>query len=352
MSLYVRNVPKDLDEVNLKSIFIGCTHAIILRARKNVTLMTPVGTEDAVRQLFDTYPSFQLQSIFVEPVLHDGCVVAYVQLTDEQEMRTAVDDITNRETSLGSGKLRLTIQEQRQTKRTTKRNEMKQDEFRIKLYRLPTHVDERFLIRELNQIDISDSMAYVTVFREKLPANYFTDRSRIMAEDYNKALINLKSLFSSRNQFRSEPNIEIRSPTEDGRVVAFIRFNDPREIISAIDMCDSLDDLTIRNLGLNQLYFLPIATHRIVLQETLAQVINNKIEQTINTIKDHPNFPNINLFKKPFMIDDKAYILISIRGTNIQQLYKARMLFDDLLKGLPFQLYNHSWVSSVLFSNN
>ncbi|CAF4312182.1 unnamed protein product, partial [Rotaria sordida] len=65
-------------------------------------------------------------------------------------MRTAVNDINNMKISAGSGKLSLIIQEKRQMKQTTKINEIQQDEFRIKLYRLPTHVDENFPNRELN----------------------------------------------------------------------------------------------------------------------------------------------------------------------------------------------------------
>ncbi|CAF4218749.1 unnamed protein product, partial [Rotaria sordida] len=75
----------------------------------------------------------------------------------------------------------------------------------------------------------------------------------------------------------------------------------------------------------------------------LQKLLITKIEQTIKIIKGHPDLPNINLFKKPFMKDNKTNILITIRGTNIEQPYKARMIFDDLLKGLQFHLYNHSW---------
>jgi hypothetical protein len=206
-------------------------------------------------------------------------------------------------------------------------------------------VDERFLIQELNQHGMSDSMTYAIIFRKKLPETYFSNRSKIMSDENKNALINLKSLFACQKQFRSEPDIEIRPPTDDGRVVAFIRFNDPREIITAINMCDSLDNTTIQNIGLNYLHFIPLVSHRIILHQTLAQSINKKIDQTINIIQDHPNFSNVIVFKKPLMIDDKTNVLISIRGTNIQQLYKARILFDELLKGLQFQLYDHSWVS-------
>ncbi|CAF0892008.1 unnamed protein product [Rotaria sp. Silwood1] len=248
------------------------------------------------------------ESVFIEPYQHDGRVVAYVQFTDEQEMREAVDEINDRQTSVGAGLLRLSIvQQQRQTNIRRKTNENKQDEFRVKLYQLPSHIDERLLIRELNQYNISNSITYATVFR-----------------------------------------IEIRSPTEDGRAVAYIRFNDPRDIMTAINMCDSLDNFTMNNVGVNQLYFVPIVVHRIMVNQALAQVIDKKIEQTMNTIQTSHNFTNISVFKKTVMRDDNTNVLISIRGTNIQQLYKARILFDSLLKGLQFQLYNHSWVT-VLF---
>ncbi|CAF3375729.1 unnamed protein product [Rotaria sp. Silwood1] len=308
--------------------------------------MTPIGTEDTVYQLFDKYSSFQRESVFIEPYQHDGRVVAYVQFTDEQEMREAVDEINDRQTSVGAGLLRLSIvQQQRQTNIRRKTNENKQDEFRVKLYQLPSHIDERLLIRELNQYNISNSITYATVFRKKLPADYLLDRSGTMADDNKKTFIKLKSLFTSRNLFLSEPGIEIRSPTEDGRAVAYIRFNDPRDIMTAINMCDSLDNFTMNNVGLNQLYFVPIIVHRIMVNQALAQVIDKKIEQTMNTIQTSHNFTNISVFKKTVMRDDNTNVLISIRGTNIQQLYKARILFDSLLKGLQFQLYNHSWVS-------
>ncbi|CAF3563464.1 unnamed protein product [Rotaria sordida] len=294
------------------------------------------------------YPSFQRESVFIEPYQYDGRVVAYVQFTDEQEMRAAVDDINKIQPLIGAGILRLSVQEQRQINLRKKTNENKQDEFRVKLYQLPSHIDERSLIRELNQYNINDSITYTIVFRKKLSADYFLDRSKIMTEDNRKAFINLKSLFTSRHLFLSEPNIEIRSPTEDGRAVAYIHFNDPRDIMTAINMCDSLDNSTMSNIGLNKLHFVPIIVHKIIVNQALAQAINNKIEQTMNTIQTSSNFTNIMVFKKIVTKDDKANVLISIRGTNIQQLYKARILFDNLLKGLEFQLYNHSWVT-VLF---
>ncbi|CAF2794987.1 unnamed protein product [Rotaria sp. Silwood2] len=310
--------------------------------------MTPIETENTVYQLFEKYSSFQRESVFIEPYQHDGRVIAYVQFTDEQEMRIAVDEMNNMRTSIGAGTLRLSIQEQRQIKIRRKTNENKQDEFRVKLYQLPSHIDERALIRELNQTNINNSMTYAIVFRKKLPADYFSDRSKIIAEDNKNVFMKLKSLFATRHLFLSEPDIEIRSPTEDGRAVAYITFNDPRDIMSAINMCDSIDGFTMSNIGLKQLHFVPIIIHRIMVNQALAQAINNKIEQTMNTIQTSPDFTNISVFKKTIMKDDKTNVLISIRGTNIQQLYKARILFDNLLKGLQFQLYNHSWVSSSL----
>ncbi|CAF1370563.1 unnamed protein product [Rotaria sordida] len=310
--------------------------------------MAPIGNEDTVYQLFETYPSFQRESVFIEPYQYDGRVVAYAQFTDEQEMRAAVDEINKIQPLIGAGILRLSVQEQRQINLRKKTNENKQDEFRVKLYQLPSHIDERSLIRELNQYNINDSITYTIVFRKKLSADYFLDRSKIMTEDNRKAFINLKSLFTSRHLFLSEPNIEIRSPTEDGRAVAYIHFNDPRDIMTAINMCDSLDNSTMSNIGLNKLHFVPIIVHKIIVNQALAQAINNKIEQTMNTIQTSSNFTNIMVFKKIVTKDDKTNVLISIRGTNIQQLYKARILFDNLLKGLEFQLYNHSWVT-VLF---
>ncbi|CAF3878672.1 unnamed protein product [Adineta steineri] len=347
-SIYVRNVPRHFDETNLKAIFTQCADVMILRARQNTTMSTPVGMENIVRELFNTYSSFQSQSIFIEPNLNDGHVIAYVQFTDDQEMRIAVNDISNKNLSMGSGKLRIKIQQPRQLKFTTKRNEMKEDEFRIKFSKLPAHVDERFLLQELNQHNLSNSMTYVAVYRIKLPESYSFNRSNIiMTEDNKKALMNLKSLFSSQDHFYSEPEIDIRPATEDGRVAAYIRFHDPREIITAIDICDSLNNDIIRNIGLKYLHFIPLISHRIVLHDTLAQAIKNKLEQTIKTIQDDSKFSNINLFKKSSMINDKPNVVISIRGENIPQLYRARILFNDLLNGLLFQLYDHSWVTML-----
>ncbi|UJR32555.1 hypothetical protein I4U23_020016 [Adineta vaga] len=347
-SLYLRNVPRNLDETNLKTIFVDATQIAILRTRKNIIMTTPAGTDNIIRSLFDTYKSFQSQSIFVEPVLNGGQVVAYVQFTDEEEIRKVVNDINDMKFPLGSGILRANIQEQRPLNATTKRNELRKDEFRIKLSKLPSHVDEKYLTGLLDQHGISDSMTYIIVYRMKLPENYFSNRSRILEDENRKAVIKLKSLFESKNQLLSEPEIDIRSPTNDGRVVAYVRFHDPREIITANNICDSLDKITIQQTELNQLHFMPIVSHRIVLHETLAQAINKEIEQKITTIKEDSNFASVDLFKKPIMIYDKPHVLISIRGSNIQQLYKARILFDDLLKGLQFQLYNHLWVT-ILF---
>ncbi|CAF1320817.1 unnamed protein product, partial [Adineta ricciae] len=348
VSIYVRNVPRNLDETNLKTIFTDSTNISILRTRKNVMMATPADVNATLQSLFDTCTSFQPQSTFIEPYLHDGQVVAYVQFTDEREMRKIASDLDDMKLEMGTGILRVKIQEQRQMNATTKRNESRTDEFRIRLSRLPSHVDEKFLTDLLDSCNLSGALTYTIVYRKKLPGDYFSYRSRTIDDDNQKAMNQLKSLFESQIQLFSEPEIELRSPTEDGRAVAYIRFHDPREIITAINLCESLDSATIERTELNQLQFLPIVSHRIVLQDTLAQAIDNKLEQTIKTIKEDSTYSSVNLLKKPITLYDKSHVLISIRGSNLQQSYKARLLFDDLLKGLQFQLYDHSWVT-VLF---
>ncbi|CAF1675436.1 unnamed protein product, partial [Adineta ricciae] len=226
ISLYVRNVPRNLDETNLKTIFTDSTNISILRTRKNVMMATPADVNATLQSLFDTCTSFQPQSTFIEPYLHDGQVVAYVQFTDEREMRKIASDLDDMKLEMGTGILRVKIQEQRQMNATTKRNESRTDEFRIRLSRLPSHVDEKFLTDVLDNCNLSGALTYTIVYRKKLPGDYFSYRSRTIDDDNQKAMNQLKSLFESQIQLFSEPEIELRSPTEDGRAVAYIRFHD------------------------------------------------------------------------------------------------------------------------------
>lgn len=317
----------------------------------------PIDTEDNISQLFDCYSSFQRESIFIEPYLHDGRIIAYIQFSDEEEMRRAVDEINRRQETINAGLVRVSIQEQRQVKSTKKATHNRENEFRIKIYRLQPHIDERLLNWQLNQNNISDSISYVTVYRKKLPDDYFSNRSKQMTEEKTKALSELKSLFADRHLFLSEPDIDIRSPSEDGRAVAYIRFNDPRDMLAAINIYDKLDNSTMNKIALKQLHIVPIIIHKISINQTLAEVIHNKIEQTIRSIQTNSDFCNVSIFKKSITKDEKTDHLIVIRGTNIQQTYKVRIIFDNLLKGLPFQLHDQTWVScercqSYLQQNN
>jgi hypothetical protein len=311
-----------------------------MRGRQGITFQKPLGVEDDLRRLFHMYPSFQRQSVIVMTPQKTGCLEGYVQFLDEREMMVAIDDMNGKPNLIGAGKLRLSVYKQSQP---TTQSKKKHNDFVVKLSELPPDVDEEVLIQDLHQIHLADYIVDIYVVRKTL-----SEISSNMVEDNRINQAKLESLFHNQKHFQSQPDITINSPTNDGRVFALILFNDPRDVTKAMEMYQAPDDPELLNFGLFKLRLVPLLDHSIKLNSALTKAIPNKIKQTIDKIKNDPEFSNLRLIQKYAMKNKQDILSIEISGNNILQIYKARTVFDELMKGQIFKFNSPSWVCLVL----
>jgi hypothetical protein len=169
-----------------------------------------------------------------------------------------------------------------------------------------------------------------------------------MADENQMNLAKLQSLFHNQKHFQSAPDIHITSPTNDGRVSALILFNDPRDVTKAMEMYEAPDDPDLFKFGTYKLRLVPLLDHSIELNSALSQAIPNKIKQTVDKIKNDPEFSNLRLIQKCAVKNKQDITRITINGNNILQIYKARTIFDELMKGKIFKFNSPSWVRLLL----
>ncbi|CAF3634772.1 unnamed protein product [Rotaria socialis] len=345
LSLWIENVPANLDEYDLKNSFINITGVTLQRGFRRIALAQLSVIEDELRRLFNSYRSFQRELVAVMPQSKKGVLEAYVQFTDERDMQTAIENLNNKPNLIGSGKLRLSVYKYQFPKKPTKVAD--KSAFLIKLYQLKADIDEEVLIQDLNQHRLGDYIIDVNVFRESLPKYPSRDASETRSEEDEINLIKLQSLFSDRRKFRSAPDIQIRPATNDGRVVAFVLFDHPSDVITAMHMYETPDDPNLLKFGDYKMRLIPIIDHTIELNAALTRAIPKQIEHAIETIKRDPILSNIALIKKIPLKNQQEITRISIKGASIQKIYKARAIFEELMKGLIFKFAEPSWVSVI-----
>lgn len=341
--LTVRNIPQNLDEEDLKEIFSECINVLM---RRNFKETQVIGVEDKLVQLFNRFQSFQRELLLFNPEACKGRCEAYASFSNEQDMHDAIADMNGKSNLIGCGKLRISIQEKSRSMTNLKNQEstMKKDGYIIKLAHLPSHVDEEFLVQQLNRKNLSDYMTNVTVFRKKLPQDNSTSLYNIKTE---KNLQKLRSFFSSsKKKFCTEPDIKAYPPTDDGRVVAFILFKDPLDTMKAIDIYNIQAGSNLLKIDQFQFQLMPIFDHRIIINYALMQTMPHKIQQAINMIKNDLTFSNVKLITTVTIKDNQETLHVSIKGQNIKVITKARTIFDDLMKGLKFKLNHPSWVKT------
>ncbi|CAF4504213.1 unnamed protein product [Rotaria socialis] len=236
----------------------------------------------------------------------------------------------------------------RPTKVEYKKNikESGKDEFIIELFELPPDIDEEVLLEELNRHHLANFMTNVIVFRKNLPSNRPLDKFSETADEDIMDLMKFKSLFTDRQKFNSVPDIQIHPATVDGRVVASILFSDPRDVMTAMNMYkkDTSDPLKFKQF---KIHFVPNIDHIIVLNTDLAKAIPHRIEKAMQTIQADRQLSDIRLVDEITSEDNQEIKLITIKGTNLEQIQKARIIFDKLMKGLSFKFHSASWASAI-----
>ncbi|CAF3991955.1 unnamed protein product [Rotaria magnacalcarata] len=112
-------------------------------------------------------------------------------------------------------------------------------------------------------------------------------------------------------------------------------------------MYETPDDPNLLKFGDYKMRLIPIIDHTIELNAALTRAIPKQIEHAIETIKRDPILSNIALIKKISLKNQQEIIRISIKGASIQKIYKARAIFEELMKGLIFKFAEPSWVSVI-----
>ncbi|CAF4894475.1 unnamed protein product [Rotaria sp. Silwood1] len=241
-----------------------------------------------------------------------------------------------------------TIYRGRPTRVEYKKNikESGKDELIIELFELPSDIDEEVLLEELNRHRLANFMTNVIVFRKNLPSDSPLDKFNETADEDIMDLMQFKSLFTDRQKFNSVPDIQIHPCTVDGRVVASILFSDPRDVMTAMNMYkkDTSDPLKFKQF---KIHFVPNIDHIIVLNADLAKAIPHQIEKAIQTIQADPQLPDIRLVDEITSEDNQEIKRITIKGRNLEQIQKACIIFDKLMKGLPFKFHSTSWVRNL-----
>jgi RNA recognition motif-containing protein len=351
-SIHVRNIPKQFDKDDLKEIFTGCIDIQLLYNMIDDQLKIPDGIVDDICQIFSGYRSFKRQSIQIQPTINNGRVEAFVQLTDSQEVQLAIENMNGKTGFIGAGKIRLSIYEQEQNavEKKSSRNDYKDTEFTIHLSRLPPNVYEEVLDQVLNQHQLGDYVTNLSVFRKKLSLK---KSSSVVAEADTSSIMDraiLQSLVSSRKDFHSEPDIQIFAATSDGRGSASIIFNDPRDVMTVMNMYGKQNNSDQLKLEEYTLHLIPNLDHTIELNASLARAIPHEIQQVIDKIKSDVTLSDITLCKKMIIKGDEEMSCIVIKGIDIQQITRARIIFHNLMKGLQFKFHLPSWVSIIFVS--
>jgi hypothetical protein len=336
-SVLFQSCPRDFDEEDVCTYFQDCTGVVsvqVLRGRKNQRFEKPDSAEDDIRSIFISYKSFQNDTITFNPKITNGRLEAYVEFLDINDLKEAIEDMNGKTGLIGCGKVRLSERIQPKRNDTKKK---KEDEYVIKFHHLNASVDKYDLIQILKENQLYDNVKNVIVFRQKLDNNKFTipGAGDSMLKKQEADLDILRSTFINRQDlFSSIPNCQISSSTPNGTVTALVLFNDPVDVLTAIQ---AYDDKKIQLfLGTSKLRLIPSMTHEIFINAALTKAIPEKIQQTIQRIRER--FKRVYIKAVPSKKTDKAATMkIFIDGDDVREITMAKIEFDNLMKGIEYK---------------
>jgi RNA recognition motif-containing protein len=336
-SILVRNIPPEYDEEDLREKFPN-SKAIKLQYTTKINQIENLDNiKENTRRIFNHYRSFVADKTEVQPQPNYGKVEVRVEFTDENEAKAAIQEMNGRTGYINTGKIRLSLINQIQNKKSPQN----QNEYIVKLSKLPPHIVEDDLHNELKQNNLADNLSYIFIVRKKL--NAATNTNKINFE-LQSELQKLRNLFSSRKYFRSEPEVDIRPATDDGRVTAMIIYNNSDDVTTAMNLYKDPLRKNLYQFDQYKLYLTPHNDHVIELNPSLVKAIPQKIEQALDDIR-RMNLLNVNVFKKEINKNERKITRIHIQGSDNLELAKARAVFDRLMKGLEFRFNDPSWVS-------
>ncbi|CAF2955296.1 unnamed protein product, partial [Rotaria sp. Silwood2] len=281
-SLCIKRVAPEFDEEDLREHFPNCTKVSLIRGTKGVQLEKPDGVEDDIRRLFNNYKSFQRESVMVSAKLFSGRVEAFVHFADESEANSAIAEMDGRANLIGGGKIRMSLMKSAKTTKGT----ILGDEYIVNMSKLPPTIIEEDLLKELRQYPLADSITYVVIFRKKLVEESSEQNNHTKKPALQTDLNKLMSLFNSRKDFRSEPELNINPATADGRVTAHVLYDNPDDVIKAMQLYTNPTNPDLLKFGQYKLHLAPLNDHIIVLNASLANAIEPKIDSALETIRN------------------------------------------------------------------
>jgi RNA recognition motif-containing protein len=337
-SVLFQNVPKDFDEEDVRNYFQGCSGLVnvqVLRGRRGQRFQKPDSTEDDIKSIFDQYTSFQPDTITINSNIINGKLEAYVEFLNITDLKQAIDDIDGETGLIGCGKVRLSERIQQKKDNSKKK---KENEYIIKFQHLDRSCDKYDLIKILKEHQLYDNVKNVTIFRQKLEDITSTMMETSASVEQDIGLIRLRSMFlDGKDLFHSVPDCQISSSTPDGTVTALVLFKDPVDVITAIQTYDNQEiELLLRT---TKLRLIPSISHEIFINAALTKAISEKIQQTIQHIREH--FKRVYIKAIPSNKTEKAATMkIFINGDDIQQITMAKIEFDNLMKGMEYKFEN------------
>ena len=158
----------------------------------------------------------------------------------------------------------------------------------------------------------------------------------------------LRSLFGARNYFRSEPDIDIRPASNDGRVNATIIYNNADDVTSAMQLYKDPMKKDSFQFGEHRLILIPRNDHVIELHRSLVKAIPDKIQKALDEVRAM-YLPAVQIYKRQISFTNGTSTRIHIQSSDKLQMIRARVTFDRLMKGLEFRFNAPTWVSVNIF---
>ncbi|CAF2256364.1 unnamed protein product [Rotaria magnacalcarata] len=183
--------------------------------------------------MFNRYTSFQRDTITFNPKVFNGKLEASVEFLDITELTQTIEEMNGKTDFISCGK-------------------KKEDEYIIQLQRLHKSLDKYHLINILKESQLYDDVKNVIIYHEKLENRNPTTKKTDVAlkEEEEIGLFGLCSMFlSTKDLFRSISDCQIPSSTPDGTVTAFVLFNDPIDITTAIKNYDNQTRIIFDRVG-------------------------------------------------------------------------------------------------------
>lgn len=343
-SIFVVNIPKNVDEVNLKATFPDSTKITLMYPSKTTRLTSTNTQENYIRRIFGHFKSFRSSDLMVKAQLFYGKIDALAHFTDESEAEVAVREISGQIGYNSIGKIRLSLVKPP----TNSAMIRKEDQYLLFLTKLPPRIHEETIRQLLIQKHLADSLSFVRVARKKLPEEQSLPKNQSQKSQLASELQRLRSLFGACSSFQSEPDIDIRPASNDGRVNATIIYNNADDVTSAMKLYKDPTKKDLFQFGEHRLILIPRNDHVIELHRSLVKAIPDKIQKALDEVRTM-HLPAVQIYKRQISFTNGTTTRIHVQSSDKLQLIRARVTFDRLMKGLEFRFNAPTWVSVNVF---